>query len=146
MKIIIDTDEKYTDTEVTIKARALTPSVEKLISLMRMTDMQLAVRKGDETVLLDLGNVLYIEAVDRSTFIYTDSDVYESELKLYEIENQLSNLDFIRISKQTIVNLKKVTSLKADLNRKIRITLSNGEQTIVSRMYSDEFRKRLGIK
>lgn len=146
MKIIIDTDEKYADTEVTIKARALTPSVEKLISLMRMTDMQLAVRKGDETVLLDLGNVLYIEAVDRSTFIYTDSDVYESELKLYEIENQLSDLDFIRISKQTIVNLKKVTSLKADLNRKIRITLSNGEQTIVSRMYSDEFRKRLGIK
>jgi len=146
MKIIIDTDEKYTDTEVTIKARALTPSVEKLISFMRMTDMQLAVRKGDETVLLDLGNVLYIEAVDRSTFIYTDSDVYESELKLYEIENQLSDLDFIRISKQTIVNLKKVTSLKADLNRKIRITLSNGEQTIVSRMYSDEFRKRLGIK
>lgn len=54
--------------------------------------------------------------------------------------------NFIRISKQCIINLKKVRSLKADVNRKIRVTLQNGERIIVSRMYSDELRKRLGVK
>ena len=54
--------------------------------------------------------------------------------------------NFIRISKQCIINLKMVKSLKADVNRKIRVTLQNGEQIIVSRMYSDELRKKLGVK
>lgn len=146
MKIEIDINEKYQDTEVVVKAPRLTREIEKMVSLMRMMDMQIAVKKDDETYLLDAGEILYVEAVDRSTFIYTEDSTYESEWKLYEIEQQLGEKDFIRISKQSIINLKKVKSLKADLNRKIRVTLQNGEQIIVSRMYSDELRKRLGVK
>lgn len=146
MKIQIDIDEKYEDCEVLIKAPKLTEDVERMVSLMRMADRQIPVRKKDETFLLDTSTILYIEAVERNTFIYTADDTYESELKLYEMEQQLTERDFIRISKQSIVNLRKVVSLKADINRKIRITLQNGEQIIVSRMYSDEFRKRLGVK
>ena len=54
--------------------------------------------------------------------------------------------DFIRVSKQGLLNLKQVKSLRADINRKIGVTLRNGEQIIVSRMYADELRKRLGVK
>ena len=146
MKINIDVDSKYTDIGVDIHVPSLTPEVEKIISLMRMMDMQIAVRKGDETVLLDVGEILYIEAVERNTFIYTENETYESALKLYEFEQQLSEKDFIRISKQSILNLRKVKSLRSDINRKIRVTLVNDEQIIVSRMYSDELRKRLGVK
>ena len=146
MKINIDVDSKYPDIGVDIHVPSLTPEVEKLISLMRMMDMQIAVKKGDETVLLDVGEILYIEAVERNTFIYTEKETYESSLKLYEFEQQLSEKDFIRISKQSILNLRKVKSLRSDINRKIRVTLLNDEQIIVSRMYSDELRKRLGVK
>ena len=82
----------------------------------------------------------------RSTFIYTESEMYESELKLYEVEEQLLERDFLRISKQTIVNLRMIKSLKADINRKIKLTLKNGEQIMVSRMYSDELRQKLGVR
>ena len=146
MKINIDVDSKYRDIGVDIHVPSLTPEVEKIISLMRMMDMQIAVKKGEETVLLDVGEILYIEAVERNTFIYTEKETYESALKLYEFEQQLSEKDFIRISKQSIVNLRKVKSLRSDINRKIRVTLQNDEQIIVSRMYSDELRKRLGVK
>ena len=146
MKINIDVDSKYPDIGVDIHVPSLTPEVEKLISLMRMMDMQIAVKKGAETVLLDVGDILYIEAVERNTFIYTEKETYESSLKLYEFEQQLSEKDFIRISKQSILNLRKVKSLRSDINRKIRVTLQNDEQIIVSRMYSDELRKRLGVK
>ncbi len=146
MKINIDVDSKYPDIGVDIHVPSLTPEVEKIISLMRMMDMQIAVKKGDETVLLDVGDILYIEAVERNTFIYTEKETYESSLKLYEFEQQLSEKDFIRISKQSILNLRKVKSLRSDINRKIRVTLQNDEQIIVSRMYSDELRKRLGVK
>ena len=146
MKINIDVDSKYRDIGVDIHVPSLTPEVEKIISLMRMMDMQIAVKKGDETVLLDAFEILYIEAVERNTFIYTEKETYESALKLYEFEQQLSEKDFIRISKQSIVNLRKVKSLRSEINRKIRVTLQNDEQIIVSRMYSDELRKRLGVK
>ncbi|MBP3754875.1 MAG: LytTR family transcriptional regulator [Lachnospiraceae bacterium] len=146
MKINIDVDSKYEDIGVDIHVPSLTPEVEKIISLMRMMDMQIAVRKGEETVLLDVGEILYIEAVERNTFIYTEKETYESSLKLYEFEQQLSEKDFIRISKQSILNLRKVKSLRSDINRKIRVTLVNDEQIIVSRMYSDELRNRLGVK
>ncbi len=146
MKINIDVDSKYEDIGVDIHVPSLTPEVEKIISLMRMMDMQIAVKKGEETVLLDVGEILYIEAVERNTFIYTEKETYESSLKLYEYEQQLCEKDFIRISKQSILNLRKVKSLRSDINRKIRVTLKNDEQIIVSRMYSDELRNRLGVK
>ena len=137
MKIEIDIDEKYSDIGVKVTAPSLTPDIEKMVSLMRMIDMQIPVKKGDETILLDVGKILYIEAVERNTFIYTAEDTYESGLKLYEFESRLSERDFIRVSKQSLLNLRKVKSLKTDINRKIRVTLLNGEQIVVSRMYSD---------
>jgi DNA-binding LytR/AlgR family response regulator len=146
MKIEIDINDKYKDLGVKITSPAMTPEVEKIVSLMRMVDMQIAVRKGDETMLLDAGRILYVEAVERNTFVYTTEEVYESDWKLYEFEQQLSGKDFIRVSKQGLLNLKQVRSLRADVDRKIRVTLQNGEQIIVSRMYADELRKRLGVK
>ena len=146
MKINLDIDGKYDDTEVIIRAPHLNNDIERMVAMMRMIDMQIAVRKDNETYLLDADKILYIEAVDRKTFVYTNSENYESELKLYELEQQLTERDFLRISKQTIVNLRKIKSLKTDVNRKIRITLQNGEQIVVSRMYSDELRRKLGLR
>lgn len=146
MKITMDIDEKYSDIAVEVKAPRLTQDIEKIVSLMRMINMQIAVKKEDEVILLDTDKILYIEAVERNTFVYTKDASYESDLKLYEVEQQLVEQDFIRISKQCILNLRKIKSLKADINRKIRVTLVNDEQIIVSRMYAEELRKRLGVK
>ncbi|MBO4470397.1 MAG: LytTR family transcriptional regulator DNA-binding domain-containing protein [Clostridia bacterium] len=145
MKIDIDINDQYPDTSVTIHAPRLTRDIEKMIAMMRMLDMQISAEKNGETYILDTDQILYIEALERKTFIYTETEMYESELKLYEAE-QLLERDFLRISKQTIVNLRMIKSLKADINRKIKLTLKNGEQIMVSRMYSDELRKKLGVK
>ncbi|MGN0419659.1 MAG: LytTR family DNA-binding domain-containing protein [Acetatifactor sp.] len=146
MKITIDIDDKYSDIAVEVKAPRLTQDIEKIISLMRMINMQIAVKQEDEIILLDTDKILYIEAVERNTFVYTKDASYESDLKLYQVEQELLEQNFIRISKQCILNLRKIKSLKADINRKIRVTLVNDEQIIVSRMYAEELRKRLGVK
>ena len=146
MKIEIDIDEKYNDLSVQIKAPILTPNIEKMISLMRMMDMQLAVKRDDEIILLETNEILYFETVERNTFVYTKEDTYEVDLRLYEVEQQLIDQGFIRISKICILNLKKIQSLKADINRKIKVTLVNGEKIIVSRNYADELSRRLGVK
>ena len=114
MKIEIDIDEKYPDTEVVIRANKLDSDVERLVAMMRMVNMQIGVRKNDETYLLDVEKILYIEAVERKTFVYTSDETYESDLKLYEIEQELLERDFFRISKQSIVNIRMIKSLKSD--------------------------------
>ncbi len=97
-------------------------------------------------IFIGYRKILYIDTVDRKILVYTEDEIYESDLKLYEIEMELVERDFLRVSKQTIVNLRKVKSLRAEFDRKIRLTLQNGEQIIVSRMYSDELRRKLGLK
>ncbi|MDE6594261.1 MAG: LytTR family transcriptional regulator DNA-binding domain-containing protein [Oscillospiraceae bacterium] len=145
MKIEIITDENADDLKISVTCRQLSPEVEKLIAVLRMTDHQLTGRKNDEIHLLDIARVIYIESVDRKCFIYTAEDIYESELKLYELERQLEEYGFFRVSKSVLIHLHNVQSLKADINRRIRITMSNGEQIIASRQYADKLKKRLGV-
>ncbi len=146
MKIIINIDEKATDTEIIINSSSLTPQLEKIISTLRILDRQITAEKDGESFILDVNRIIYVESVDRKTFIYMAEDCYESRLKLYEIEEQLCQGGFFRISKSCLVQLKFIRSLKSELNRKLRLTLENGEQIIVSRQYADELKKRLGVK
>lgn len=146
MKISISIDENIKDTEITVSCGGLTPEIEKLIATLRILDLQMAVIKGDESYILDVAEIVYVESVDRKTFVYTENDCFESKLKLYEIEEQLCRCGFMRASKSCLVRLKYIRSLKSELNRRLRLTLENGEQIIVSRQYADELKQRLGVK
>lgn len=44
--------------------------------------------KDDQTFLLSPSSVLYIESVDKKTFIYCQKEVYETPLRLYELEEE----------------------------------------------------------
>lgn len=138
-------DEKAADLEISITCKQLTPDVEKILATLRMINHQLTARKDNEIHLLDIEQIIYIESVDRKCFIYTEDEVYESEFKLYELEHQLEEFGFFRVSKSFLIHLQNIQSLKAEINRKIRVTMSNGEQIIASRQYSDELKKRLGV-
>ncbi|MDE5909731.1 MAG: LytTR family transcriptional regulator DNA-binding domain-containing protein [Lachnospiraceae bacterium] len=146
MKIAINVDENVKDIEITISCSRLTPEIEKMLATLRIMDWQLTASKGGETYLLDVSKVIYLESVDRKTFVYTGESVYESSLKLYELEQQLDERGFFRASKSCLVQLKYIRSLKADINRRIRVTLENGEQIIVSRQYAEGLKKKLGVK
>ena len=146
MKIEIRVDENADDIDVVVTCKHLTSEVEKIISALRLLDKQLIVKKGVETFLLDIEKIIYIESVDRKCFIYTDMEVFESDYKLYELEKQFEEDGFFRVSKACLIRLKSIHSLRADIDRRIRITMSNGEQLIASRFYADELKKRLGVK
>ena len=132
MKIEILVDEDVTDMKITVTCRQLTPNVEKLLAHLRMMDNQLTGKKNGEIYLLDIARIIYIESVDRKCFIYTSDEVYETDFHLYELEQQLMECGFLRVSKSFLIHLQRIQSLKADINRKIRITMSNGEQIIAS--------------
>ena len=73
-------------------------------------------------------------------------DMYETDLKLYELEEKLEESGFFRAGKSCIINLKYIKSLRADFDRRIKVRMENGEQLIVSRQYAETLKKRLGVK
>ncbi len=146
LKIEINVDEKAADTHIIISCKKLTPELQRLLAMLHILDKQLAVKKGEETFFLDVSEAVYIESVDRKSFIYTKKEMYESDLKLYELEQQLEECGFFRASKSCLVQLGYIKSLRADINRKIRVTLENDEQLVVSRQYAEALKKKLGLK
>lgn len=146
LKIEINVNEEYKDTEIKISCARLTPDIEKILATLRMLNRQLTVDKEGETYLLDVSGVIYAESIDRKTFVYTEKEVYESNIKLYELEQQLGECGFFRANKSCVVQLKCIRSLKMDINRKIRATLDNGEQIMISRQYAEQLKRKLGVR
>ena len=145
MKITININPDVQDTDVVISCNQLSPEIERILATLRILNQQMMVTKKSETYILDVTEINYVEAIDRKTFVYTERDVYESKLKLYEMEERLMNCGFFRVSKSCLVQLKYIKSLKNDVDRKIRLTLQSGEQLMVSRQYAKKKKKRLGV-
>lgn len=143
MKINIIEKAQYEELEVTICCGRLTAEVEKLVTLLRVMDLKLTGSRAGETYILDAEKVLYIDTVDRKTFFYLEREVYESALRLYELEEKLAVLDFMRANKSCIVNFRKIRALKADLGGRLLLTMENGEKLYVSRQYAADFRRKL---
>lgn len=146
MKINIRTDNNVNDTEINITCNRLTPEIERLVSLIRVMDMQLTGEKNGHIHILDAGSILYMDTVDKKTFLYTRTEVYESALRLYELEQQLSGTEFFRANKSCIINFAQIRTLKSDLDGRILLTMSNNEKLYVSRQYAPFVKKKLGVK
>ncbi len=143
MKITIETDTNIQETEFKIRCNSITPNIEKIISTLNVFEKRLTVKKDNEIFFINISEVIYIDTVDKKTFVYTRDNVYETTLKLYELEEQF---EFFRASKSCIINIKFIKSLKSDFDRKIRVTMDNNEKIIVSRQYAIELKELLGVK
>ena len=145
MKVSIE--EGFTETEVIIKCPAITEEIHNLKAyLLSGSSSKLSVTKDGSVYMVDKGTVLYFESVDRRTFVYTENDVYEAALKLYEIEGVLGAVEFFRSSKSQVVNIAQIESLRPNFDGRLELTMKNGEEVIVSRQYAKILKERLRLK
>lgn len=144
MKINIEKSSAYTEVEITIKCSNIDESLERLISSIRLYNSTICGKKDDKVYFLKPEEVLYFDTVDEKVFIYTADSVYETNLKLYEIEERFYNTSIIRVSKSTVLNLMKIDYVTTLLNGRIEAVLQNGEKVIISRQYVPVFKNKLG--
>jgi DNA-binding LytR/AlgR family response regulator len=144
MKIIIQDPAPGDEDTVTISVKCMTDNIMRAISLLRSPD-SLTVYLDEQAEMLPVNNIFYAESVDLKTFVYAEKTVYRSKLKLYEIEEMLNNNDFLRISKQVIVNVRKIRSVTPAGDSRFQATLTNGEKVIVSRQYVPALKERFGL-
>ena len=145
MKVTIDKNESYFDSEIIVKCKEIDDVLQDIISYIGIADKNMIGEVDGEMFFIPLNSIFYFESVDKIVYIYTDKQVYKSSAKLYILEEQLSDTYFARVSKTTILNLKKLNSIKAAKNAKLEGLLVNDEKILISRQYVVEIKKRLGV-
>ncbi len=145
MKLQIIYDDSVPEPEITVVCRELSMELQRLIASLQAADRRLTGMKDGQIFLLPPEEIVYIDTADKHIFIYTAGEVYETQLRLYEMEKQLPPSDFFRANKSCIVGIRHIRSLKADIDGRLLLTMDSGDKLWVSRQYAAEFRKKIGM-
>lgn len=147
MKITIETPRPGEEDEIIVRVADLTEDILKTVRMLKDGDTRdtVAVLLNETIHMLPTKEILYFDAVDNRVYVYTKDKCYEIKKKLYEIEEDPSFASFLRVSKNTIVNIKKIDHLNPEFNGRFEAKLVNGESIIISRGYVPALKKKLGI-
>ncbi|MBO5840705.1 MAG: LytTR family transcriptional regulator [Methanobrevibacter sp.] len=144
-----DIEEPYAE----IHSDSLTSNIQKAMDLLENDDIEigeeesnsiLAVKKGSDIVLLDFEDIFMIRVEDTQTKVFTEDKDYLVKKPLYQIEENLDS-NFVRVSKTTIVNLRKIKRVAPSLKGMMFIELKNGLKDNISRKYLSDFKDALDL-
>ena len=144
VKIEIDPDAK--DCEVTIKCAGITDEVERIRKLLSASSEempQISFFKADSEYFLSLDEILFFETEGSLIRAHTATDEFETKSKLYELEEKLPST-FLRISKSTILNTRKLYSITKNLAGASKIEFQGTHKTVYcSRNYYKALKEKL---
>ena len=144
-----DIEEPYAE----IHSDSLTPNIQKAMDLLERDEIIsgddentsiLAAKKGQDIVLLDFEDIFMIRVEDKQTKVFTEDRDYLVKKPLYQIEENLDS-NFVRVSKATIVNLRKIKRVAPSLKGMMFIELKNGLKDNISRKYLADFKNALDL-
>ena len=145
MKIFAETDKKYEEIELHVCNNALTDEVRAIVGeLHEIYDFNIP---GTDEIgnkrMIRRAEILSAYSEGQRVMILTSDGRYAVQKKLYELENELGDTNFIRISKSEIVNIRKIKSLDMSVTGTIRVVLKTGYETYVSRRNVAKIKEKL---
>lgn len=146
MKVNLFVSRDITEPHADIHTNELTGNVSKAIAILEREESSdmIAVKKGSDIALLELGDIYMFRVEEKQVNVYTQDSSYVVKKALYQVEESL-NGDFVRISKTTIVNLKKIQRVAPSLKGMMFIELKNGLKDNISRKYLPDFKRALDL-
>lgn len=145
MKIKIIENPLIQEVEIHILCKENNEYIRKLAEGFAEKQVTITGRIENEYVKIPSRDIYYFESVDNRTYIYCEKNVYQSNMKLYEVEEKLREIKFTRINKSCIMNIGKLEKVKSQINGRLLATLCNGEKLIINRSYVPEIKRKLKI-
>lgn len=145
MDIKTEINDKYRKIELHVCNNELNDDVKAIVcDLHEMYDMSLSVAdsKGNR-LLIKPGEIISVYAEGQKVKILGCDDTYTIQKKLYELEAELGESRFVRISKSELVNIKKIKKLDLSMTGTIRLVMKNDYETFVSRRNVTKIKERL---
>ncbi len=149
MKVVLEKINNPEDEGALIKALEVTEEIRSAMELLENNRRSISVTDKEtmdygEVMMLGTDLIYYAESVDKKTFVYTKEKCFETRHRLYELEEILSS-NFFRCSKSLIINIRKIKTVKSELNGRMIAELLNGEQIVISRNYVKDLKRKLGV-
>jgi len=144
VKINVDIDEKYKDTQITIQSNEWSPEIQRLIDFINQQkpDRLFGV-DGEQTVLLDPNEIDFFHVENRKTYAQMKNDKMEIRMKLFEIEENFFDKGFMRFSKSVIGNVNRIRRFELSFNGNLCVYFQSGSKEYISRKYVSAVKKRL---
>lgn len=145
MKITITEPGEGEEDEIIVRCRHMDQKLLKLIYAVKAGREKITALQDGNYFQVAPEEIYYFEAVDNKVFLYLEKEVYETRMKLYELQEIFQGTDFFRASKSCIVNLSKVKRLSPAFNGRFEALMQNGERVIISRQYVPVLKQKLGL-
>ena len=143
MRLVMCKRQDMEEPEVTIAYSEMTENVKRVSDYVRYVDKTILCKNDNEECVVYINDIFYLESVDKKVFVYCEKDVLRTNYKLYELEEMLVEIGFVRVSKSVILNIEKLTGIKTLVNSKLEAKLSNGESICVTRKYLKNIKNEL---
>ncbi len=142
LKVILHQIESGEES-VVVNYLEMNEMIEDVILAASGGEERIPCRSGETKYMLPVRSVLYMESVDRATFVYTKDGVYQTPCTLQNLELAYAGNGFFRCAKSMIINIYRVSELKSQSGGRIDAVMENGEHVIISRRYAKAFRREL---
>ncbi|MFM0817412.1 LytTR family DNA-binding domain-containing protein [Streptococcus suis] len=147
MKVKLAISSDIVEDLVTIEAQAMSEQITNLVAYVQNLDKQtsrLTVKKGEQVYLLEHEEIVRLYLEDRLLQVETVENVYTSNLRLYQVKEDLP-ANFLQISQSEIIHIKQLDHLKLTANGLVKLVMKNGSVTYSSRRYLKVIKERLGL-
>ena len=118
--------------------------VEVVRDLHEMYDKGISVTdsRGNRLVLSPR-EIVSVYAEGQKVMIRGEKELYTVQKKLYELESELGDHHFVRISKSELINIGKIKRMDLSITGTIKLVMKNNYETFVSRRNVSKIKERL---
>lgn len=142
MKLTLEQIEGVSD-EIIIRYTEMSEELREIIEYVERKDRRLIGYLDGKQIIVLPSDVIYLESVDGTTYIYTEHSVMKTGMSLMSAEEQYSDNGFFRCSKSMVINIYRIRQLKSMSGNRIDAQMDNGEHVVISRRYAKVLRSIL---
>ena len=146
MKVQIQIEKDYVETQVIIVTKALSASIQELASRIEKEPLSvLTGMQNEKYALIKPEEIFRIYADHKKVWVQTKQGLFQIRKTLYQIEELLDEKQFVRISYSEIISLSKIVNFGLSFNGTICVNCIDGSKSYVSRQYVPKIKKILGM-
>lgn len=145
MKINIQIDDGIDECEVIIRTKEVNNEVAQIQRALSSLQQKggIVFVKDETEYYFGVDKILFFETDQNKVFAHTATDAFEVKRKLYELEDLLPSY-FLRVSKSTILNTRKVYGLTKNLTASSKVDFAGSQKSVyVSRNFYKPLKEML---
>lgn len=144
----IELNDKLKEDEIIIQAREINEDIAFIINFLNKQNKiseHILAFLGDKAKLIHIKDVVNIYTENNEIFLNTLDNKYLIKTRLYEIEENFSSFNIIRISNSELINLNMADEFDFSFSGTISVKLKNNKISYVSRRNINKIKKILGL-